>query len=564
MNKLVSDHLIRVKTAVQGTYGLTTLDRYIEEKTYLGGKKFSFEGHEFQRDVLKDGSPTVIVVKIAQVGLSELAYRLALAACRVIDDFTVIYTFPNAGDALTFSKTRIDPIIAGSPDLKQAVNPSLDNSEVKQFGRSSFLYMRGTRSQAGAISVPADMVIHDEWDKSDVTTASMFIARLQHKPTKIRKLFSTPTVNKFGILKEAETARRHRHMQKCMKCNHRWLPDYFSDIVIPGYSGDIKEITKHNIKNYRWKEAKLVCPKCGRDPEASATSLEWVVENPNDAFEASAYFISAFSAPKIITPSYLVNVSTQYERYSEFMNQSLGLAAEEEDDTLTETDVRKAIVQADLNSSNLHCFAADMGQICHITIGREAEDGTVLVVHRERCPLSKFEERRGELIRQYRCQINVQDSQPYTDMVRRITESDLNAYGAIFVTFKSGPTYRVQEQEEDAEEGKLNFRMVKIKRNEALDTILALFKRGEIVIASQGQDEDEEYVQQLQSLKRVRKFDTNQELSFVWEKTGDENDHYHFSLLYLHAAITLRGMSVGTISFLQAMPVMRTIRTKGI
>lgn len=563
MHLFLREHLDRVKDAVAATFGLGNLDYYIENKTYLNGKKFSFKDHEFQRDVLRGQAPTEITVKIAQVGLSEATYRLALAACRVVDDFSVIYTFPNASDAQNFCKTRIDPIIEGSPDLKSAVNPELNNSEIKQFGRNSFLYMRGTRSQQGAVSVPADMIIHDEWDRSDTTTASMYIARLQHKPHKLRRLFSTPTVDKFGILKEAETARRMRHMASCVHCNYKWLPSYFDDIKIPGFDGDLRELNKHNLKNYKWKQAFLACPKCGRDPQLAYERMEWVCENPDDDYEAVARFISPFTVPNILTPSYLVNNSTQYEKYSEFMNQGLGLAAEEEDDTINESDLEKALTSDHVESSDLHVFAADMGLMCHIMIGRETVTGQMIVVHKERVPLAMFESRRRELLIKYRCCLSIHDSQPYVDLITRLTKSDLNAYGALFATFKSGAIVRIQEQEEDAAEGKMNFRMIKVRRNEALDSLLAVIKRGELVVKKDGK-EDDTFKTQMQSLKRVKKFDSNQEMVYAWEKTGEENDHFHFALLYLWCGLRIRGAAVGTGSLLTGMPLMKLVRTKGV
>lgn len=553
-----ADHIERIRTAIEGVYGLANLDQYIEKKTYLNGKLFSFDGHEFQREIVKGTCNTEITVKIAQVGLSEITYRYALAACRILDDFSVIYTFPNASDSEKMCKTRIDPIISGSPDLAQSVNKNLNNSEIKQFGRNSFLYMKGTRSEAGAISVPADMVIHDEWDRSDVSTASMYIARMQHKPYKLRRLFSTPTVAKYGISKEAETARRLHFMPTCQACNHKWIPSYFEDVKVPGFDGDLRDITKQNLRSFRWQAAYIACPRCGKDPKISYQTGQWVCENPTEDWPSIARFITPFVVPTIITPSYLVKNSTEYEKYSEFMNQGLGLVAEDEQESLTKADIEAAGVDAELASSELHVFSADMGLVCHAVVGRETLDGTMVVVHKERIPLAKFEARRMELMRQYNCVTSVMDSQPYVDMISRITGWDPNAHGALFTTFASGPTIRVQEQEEDFQEGKMNFRIAKIRRNEALDALMAIFKRREIVIRKTS--EWDTFVDHMLSLKRIQKFNNNNELTYVWEKTGQETDHYHFALLYLWVALRIRGAAKNTLSALGSLPIISKVR----
>ena len=174
-----SDHLARLRDGVNNTYSVTNLAPWIEKYTYLDGRRFSFKDHEFQRTIIEDTAKTSIVIKCAQVGLSEVLYRYAVAACITQDDFTVIYTFPSATDAETNNRTRIDPMIEGSPEVLRMVNPNMNNSTVKQFGRNSFLFFKGTFSSTAGISLPASAVISDEYDKSDITAASDIVTGKQ-------------------------------------------------------------------------------------------------------------------------------------------------------------------------------------------------------------------------------------------------------------------------------------------------------------------------------------------------------------------------------------------------
>ena len=238
MNESFKEHLERLRSGVSDQYSLAQLAAWIEKNTVLDGRKFSFDGHEFQRTIINDAAQTSIVIKCAQVGLSEVMARWTLAAAATQDNFTAIYTFPTTNDAEKFCKTRIDPCITNSPSLARLINPALNNSEIKQFGRNSFIYFKGTLSETAALSVPADVVIHDEVDKSNLTQMSIYVSRLQHKQTKIRKMFSTPTVIKYGISKESETARRYRHVLTCSHCNFKFLPDYFDHVIIPGFGGE--------------------------------------------------------------------------------------------------------------------------------------------------------------------------------------------------------------------------------------------------------------------------------------------------------------------------------------
>ena len=91
-----------MRDAVNDVYGIYNLAPWIEKKTFLDGKRFSFDSHEFQKEILADEAPTSITVKCAQIGLSELAYRYAIAACCTQDDMSIIYTFPSS-DSVTVS-----------------------------------------------------------------------------------------------------------------------------------------------------------------------------------------------------------------------------------------------------------------------------------------------------------------------------------------------------------------------------------------------------------------------------------------------------------------------------
>ena len=532
-------HLERLKSRAQDEYSLSNLDSFICKYTYLDGNLFTFENHEYQIPLLKDTAKTQIIIKAAQIGMSELAYRWAIAAVCTQENFTAIYTFPSSGDAEKAGATRINPMIQSSPEVKRLVDPELNNSEIKRFNENSYIYFKGTRSTTQALSVPANAIIHDEFDASDTTQASVYISRLQHKPHKIRKIFSTPTIEKFGVSKEAETAKRFRHISKCEHCGHRYLPDFFKDVVVPDWTNSIRDITKRNLHETNWREAYLACPKCGKPQHMHHSRQEFVCENNAEDFEAHAYYISPFSAPNIISIPYLVQTSTKFARYSEFVNQSLGLTAQEENDAITEGDLDKALQPFPLYSSSLHCLGVDIGLTCHATVGRLDTDGTVIVVHRQLIHYTMLEETVRKVSSQYKIVVSVFDSQPYTDLITRICRTNPNSWGAIYTNPKNPSILTVQQQEADAKEGKMDLRLVKINRNAAFDATLALIKEGKLKVASQ--DDDDDWKMQMQSMKRIQKFDQNNELVMVWEKTGDENDHYGHSLVYLNCALILRG-----------------------
>lgn len=529
------EHLDRLQEGVADTYSLTSLSNWVEKYAYLDGRKFSFKDYEFQRNVMDDPSRVVNTIKPAQIGLTvtTMMYLLSVMATQRLH---CIYALPSANDAGKLVTTKLNPIIYNTPELKRLLNVNVDSTELKEIN-GNFLFTRGTRSETAALSVSADLLVVDELDRCDPDVVKQFRSRLQASPYKLVRQFSTPTIAGYGIAKEAEASVRYRHFCACAHCGHRFLPSYWSDIIIPSYDRPLNELDRINLKDVRWEEARWNCPSCGKDPEISRDRLEWVAENPTENYEATTRFISPATAYRVLTPPYLVRSSTEFNSRSEFVNQVLGETSEEENQQITVGDLERAITTSPLASTELHCLGADMGQLCHVTIGRLSQDGTLLVVHTEAVPLANFEVRRQELCRQYRVVVSVHDTQPETFLVSKITDRDPNSWGAIFTTSKTTELFTTQQKSQDVEEGKLNLRLVKINRTAMLDKLLEQFKGSKVVVARN--PDTGRFISQMLSLKRQQTM-VRDEFTWAWIKT-DHNDHAHFSMCYLLTACLLRG-----------------------
>lgn len=554
----LEEHIARLKTAVDETYDLGQIPRWITDHTKIRGVPYSFKGHEFQEKIISDTSQIVNISKIAQVGMSEVICRWTLGLCEIFEGFSAIITFPFSGDAENFCRTRIDPIIDSSPRLKKAINPKLNNAQIKQIN-NSLLYFRGTNGKTQAISTPADAIISDEIDRSDPAILSQFSSRLGHSPYKLRRNFSTPTIPGWGISLEMETSRRHKNLCKCDHCSNWFLPDYFKHVQIPGFTGELRELNKSSIHRTRYMEAALICPRCGKSPSLQPEHRNWVVENPNDNYVAAGYYVTAFDAPSFKTVPELVFSSTQYTKYSEFMNQGLGLTSEEGGECLTLEDLNNSKTTTDLYSSSAHCLGVDVGLICHLTVGRLDFQGCLYVVHREEVVVSRLEERKDALKLKYKILMTVIDGQPYTDIVIRLQRKDKTVFGASYLTSKNAPLYEIKMFEGDEKDGKLPINVAKIRYNAGFDQILGLFKAGEIKIYMQDQAVDEIADRHMLDMKRVLLVNEQQEMEYKWIKSKQAIDHYFHSLLYMLAACRLRGAVIGSMGMPLGMPV-RVVR----
>ena len=76
-------HISRLRSSL-AAHSPDTICDFITQHTYLNGQKFSFAGHEYQQEILNDPAQTIIITKSAQLGISEMSARLALARCALI------------------------------------------------------------------------------------------------------------------------------------------------------------------------------------------------------------------------------------------------------------------------------------------------------------------------------------------------------------------------------------------------------------------------------------------------------------------------------------------------
>lgn len=561
---MFNDYLERIRTSVNESWDLKDAAKFISLHTYLRGARYSFLDHEFQEKIITDDSQIVNVQKCSQIGLSEIMARFGVAIVNMIPDFSVIVTFPFSGDASNFAKTRIDPFIESSPKLKESINRKMNNGEIKQFN-TSFMYFRGTNGKTQAISIPADMIISDEIDRSDPHVLSQYTSRLTHSKYKLRRNFSTPTIPGFGIAKEMTESLRFKNLCKCNHCARWFLPDYFEHVKIPGYDNGLRTISKSNLTRTRYLEAQVHCPHCGAVPSLQPEHREWVAENPTENFEAHGYMVSPFDAPNLISVIDLIKASTMYSRFTEFVNQNLGMPEEDASESLTLTDMNAAQLPqgVDMRTSQLHCMGIDQGLICHIAIGRLTLEGEFLVVYRERCTLGVLQERKRKLAAEWKVIITVIDSQPNVSLVQEIQKSDKNCYGGVYTTTKRMlEPFKLQMFEGDPEEGKLPIHTAQINRDKAFDLLLGVIKRGAMKWAPMNQEDDELFEKHCLNMRRVQVYDENQELTWTWVKSKDGEDHYHHTLLYLWIACMLRGTALRTvnltgISLFKSFPIKR-------
>lgn len=548
-------HVQRLKSATINAHTSATLPEWITKHTKINGQAYQFTDHEYQERIIRDTSQEVVVKKCSQVGVSEASVRMALALANVIPGYTIIYTLPTAKFASTFMRTRFDPVIQSSEYLSEAVHTSTDNMDVKRFGES-YIYLKGAQSSNAPISVPCSHLVHDELDFADADVIAQYQSRLTHSKYKRKTKLSTPTIPKYGIDYEFARSRRHFSMVKCHHCNHWFVPDYYRHVRIPGADVDLHTINKKNLFNYNYAAAYVECPECGKAPSLQIEHREWVCENPSENFVAAGYQVSPFDAPNIITPGYLIEASTQYKKVTDFVNFNLGLAAEDADSTLLRSELVACICEVGEANSYSNVMGLDMGLMCYCTIGTPTNEGGTRIIHTEVIPLQNVSTRRVELAKQFRVRMTVVDAMPYTETVMRMQTQDDNLFAAYYTNAKTIETHHVVEKDDDEDKMVNQLRQVNINRNQAFDGVMDLVRSG--LLSKKSDENDELWITHMQDMKRVKQFNQDNELVYVWRKSLAGDDHFHHATLYMWIASKMAGVGRTSIvlpSLIGSFPV---------
>lgn len=557
LDNLTHHHLQRLRTATTGRVGRGQLTKWITENTRLSGKPYSFVRHWYQEQLLNEESPSICVVKPAQIGVSEMSLRWVLALVMTTPDaLRVGYTFPTHTAATNFARTRFANIIEGCPAAKAAMNTSdIDTVDLKTFGENREIHFRGAAVGNAAISTTLDMLVHDELSFSDPEVIAGYFSRLQASKYKWRIVFSTPTFPGDAITTEMQNSRRHMNMCKCDKCNHVFYPNYWRDVKVPGYDKDLSEITKQTMASIRWQDAVLLCPRCGRAPDLERSNRMWVVENPDENHATVGYQLSPFDLPSVVTPAALIKGSTDYGNKTLFQQFALGEPAQDAESGFTEDDLEGMGRQVAQSPFTTHFLGVDVGLYSHFMVGGMNYDGQIGVVHAERVHLSNFKEKFAALVAEYRCAVQVMDIMPYTDLVMSMSEDYPKLYAGMFVTRQGLDLYEVRVQEENLDKAQLNVRQIALNRGALLDKLLAESRSGRIWIRKT--QEWDVIKAHLQDLKRATATLRDGEFKSIWQKSSKGADHYMFSLLYLYVAAQLRGLVGGGMPIVPGLSTMR-------
>lgn len=560
-----SQFLDRIRMGVNSTVDMSRLSQWMIKNTMhpkKTGVPWGFDDHEFQIALIDETAAHMVCRKCSQVGVSEIVLRIALGLVNILPQHTAIYTLPTTGFASKFAKSRIEPVIAASKVLSAALDPNIDNVELKKIG-SSFLYLLGTFTQTGAISVPADILIHDEVDFSDPQAMTTFASRLGHaEGGGIKREFSTPTVEGYGISKTFAGSSQAYRGVRCRSCSDMVFPNFMDDVVIQGFDDSLYDIDKEDLNNdaYKFENAWLSCPNCHNelttDNLANPEEREWVHKYPDKVIKG--YQVFSFDVIKYNPIAKTLSHLSDYSVKADWVNFKVGLPDEDASSSFSKEimDSRTigTVVLPAEHAASQTIMGIDIGKVSWVIIGKKV-DKKIIILYAEKIRQTSdghLLKRVLELAKFYGVVKGVMDAAPdFTTSSAFVSSSWMGRFYANYYV-RNKTTSSLSHIAIDEEEG-----IVKTARSVSFDLLVKLVNSGRCEFPRT--KETNVLKKHLRNIKRVKGANSMGDETINWVSIGD--DHYAHALNYLNIAATLLGVK-STSTVVGVLPHMSTSHLK--
>ena len=470
----------------------------------------------FQVPILKDDSQYIVVMKSVQVTISETLIIKMFDKLR--RGWAVIYSLPIESLRNTFVANRIDTAIDNVPLYRAGMDQATGRSD--QVGMKHLwggvIKFVGSNSKLSFLEFPADILIIDEKDRSDIDNLKMAPDRLDASEHKYIWEVGNPTHSKFGIHKSyLESDKKQWHI-KCDACNE-WQPlDFFKNVV-----RRIDE-TRYELID-KWipdedRDINVYCRHC-LAPINRLMPGEYVAEYPERSI--SGYHISQlFSPTKTIRELWemFIEAQTNPTIMQVFHNSRLGLPYEGVGDYLTAALLESKCMKDYLmpSTSDSSIMGMDVGGKLHIRISEILEDNKRRAVYIG--SVNSFDEA-ATLIMRYNVNTCVVDAKPEIHKVREFQEKFPHIVWLCDYTSEKVDFWNVNDTE----------KIIKVDRTASIDGMISEILKGDDYLPKDFRTLDRgDYISHMEAPKR--KLDSkSKSLRYVWDEEGKPDHYFHAS-----------------------------------
>lgn len=483
--ELLGDYVTEIKQQWGMTDEHCSYSEWIEANTKLGSKAFSFEKYKFQRQIADDMSPDLAVLKISQVGLTEIQLRKAMAFAKRQQGTNTFYLMPDDRLFRALSQRRLLPFLQQNPNFQTA--GEVRNLTSTQIGESFVISSAVTES--AATSQPADFIVSDEIDLADQPTLALFDSRLRNSQWKLFHKFSTPTYTGFGIHAAYESSDKKEWLLPCDACNHYNIPRYSPEFVyLHGTDKDkYLDLTILDLNGIDPSKSFLKCEKCHSPLNPDHPRRMWVAQCPG-VFR-SGYYVRPFCN----SVAGVADILVSHRRYLEagdikgFCNTVIGEPFTDETVRIDADQVRKCFTTNRTLEPSKREYCAigiDVGKLCHVVIGLMTVTKSIHFVLFEAVPLPFLLTRVMELDKKYNIIAGGIDRAPETTLSQAISEATDHRIMPFQYRTHSGAAITATKDET----GTWDYFV--IDRTTSLDSVLTAVRAGKVLMSGYGHQEE--------------------------------------------------------------------------
>lgn len=516
----------------------TSASRWASQYRVIAGDfpgKWQFETHPWLKDMHDSKHEFNIGQKAAQMGYSETMLNIAFFTLDVMKR-NVLYILPNLKpDAHDFTTRAFNPAIEMSPYIK-AMFTSTNNIGHKVAGGAN-LFIRGSNVRSALKSIPASVLIFDEYEEMDKENLALAEERSAGQAYRVNWKVSTPWIPDKGINTLFMRSTQDHFFFQCPRCSRRIELRFPDNLVICGDDPDDPRIMDSHLK----------CSEChGRiDHEHKREAFktgQWEPLNPGRMWRG--FYINQLYSP-VYEPYKIAAMWLEAQRdphkMQEFYNSKMGLPYIVEGAQITEDvfiDLIKGyqMVEAARRTSMPITMGIDVGsKVCHVEVDQwDLSEANPLDINaKAKCrvlwageiPMSTNLAAASDLMMKFNVDFAVIDAMPETNVA---TQWANEWYGrARICRYNHFATARsVFAGEKDIQ--------VSVNRTAWLDQSLGRFRNKSIFLPN---NLPKDYTWHIMSPVRTPCKDNNGNLVYKYLEQDNKPDHYAHARNYAEIAL---------------------------
>jgi hypothetical protein len=468
------------------------------------GTPIEFKDHAFMVDPYLDRSERQVIEKCSQIGYSVMAIIRSFHLAKYAKA-NIIHTFPSRSMSKDFVVPKVNPLIEKNPVVKAMLG--VDTQNLKGIG-DRFIYYRGSYEQTEAVSISADILMQDEYDRSDQKVLKTYRSRLDDAKRENPELgwewqFSNPSIPGYGVDELFQRSDKKHWMVKCKRCNE-WQFLTFED-------------------NIDRKRKIRICSKCKRKIDKDVLrNGEWVKFNKKS--KVSGYWISQLMVPWISAEKIIEDSRGDPEVFHNF---TLGLPYVSKDVVVRRKDIVDCL-KPGYNPRNNVAIGVDNGVTKHYVIGNR------LGIFR----VGKTKDwQEIENLRNFYKAHMVIDALPYPTMPRQLVEK---YQGKVYIHF-----YRQDQKGIGVVKWDTEGYVAQSDRTKMIDSVVSDIHSQDILFNMTLADLDE-YITHWENMYRVVEETSQGIMRPGWKTIEGRPDHYAHATVYWRIALE-QTMSQGDI-----------------